>query len=116
MTSDGLDREPPDLGCVRIIDPFDPMLHFLEDPLSRAKIEAVRPFDDQASFESDSPIRIVESENGEKFIMQGNHRIYAAREDAVRHVTVKLYTPQQWWDSFEYEFKRDGNNNPMISP
>jgi hypothetical protein len=116
MTGDGCDQEPPDLGCVVTIDPFDERLHFIEDPLSRTKIEAVRPFDDRASFASESPIRVVICEDGDKFIMNGNHRIYAAREDAVRIVMVKLYTPRQWEDSFEYEFKRVGNNNPMVGP
>ena len=108
---DNLD-DPPDLGEWGSIDPTDDRIHFLEDPLSRAKVDAVRPFDQAKSDGGGQPIRVVVSHDGNIFIMQGNHRVYGAREDGIRTIGVLIYSPERWEASFEIRSDRAGNNNP----
>jgi hypothetical protein len=116
MSGDDCDQDPPDLGTESPIDPFDERLHFVEDPLSRMKIEAARPFDQEKSDNGGSPMRVVVCPNGDKFIKQGDHRIYAAREDKLHSVKVLMYTPEQWEIFSEQSFDRTGSNNPRVGP
>ena len=116
MTAADLSQEPPDLGVEGTVDPSDDRLVFTEDPLSRHKIDAVRPFDQAASDGGGEPIRIVIRNDGGKYIKQGNHRLYAARQDGLRSVKALIYGPEQWEASFESSFEAWGSNDPGIGP
>jgi hypothetical protein len=116
MTGDDLSQEPPDLGVEETIDPLDDRLVFTEDPLSRQKIDAVRPFNQAASDSGGQPVRVTVCTDGSKYTKQGNHRLYAARLDGLRAVNALIYTPEQWEASFEMSFDGRGNNNPGIGP
>ena len=112
------DRPPdsPDLGIEGTIDPTDPRLVFAEDPLSRHKIAAVRPFVQELSDGGGQPIRVVLADDGGIYLKQGNHRVYAARLDGLRVVGVRIYNQEQWEASFEQSFERWGNDNPGFGP
>ena len=116
MAADECEQEPPDLGIETAVDPFDEKLTFIEDPLSRSKINAVRPFNQASSDGGGQPIRIVVCSDGSKYIKQGNHRMYAAREDGLRSVKALTYSPEQWQASFVTSFEPWGHNNPSIGP
>ena len=62
------------------------------------------------------PIRIVIRNDGGKYIKQGNHRLYAARQDGLRSVKALIYGPEQWEASFESSFEAWGSNDPGIGP
>jgi hypothetical protein len=112
MSSEG--SIPPDQGIRTAIDPFGPIV-FREDPLYRSKIDAVRPFDQRLSDCGGHPIRIVQQHQW-MYIMQGNHRLYGAREDGLRLVEVLLYDPDTWFVSFGVRFRPWGSRNPTLKP
>jgi hypothetical protein len=116
MAADDRSQEPPDLGVEGSVDPCDETLTFIEDPLSKYKINAVRPFDQAASDGGGQPIRVVVCNDGTKYIKQGNHRLYAARLDGLRSVKGLVYSPEQWEASFETSFEPWGKNKPAIGP
>ena len=87
---------------------------FREDPLSRNLIERLSPFD-QTKSDAEQPIRIVEA-SGLLYVMQGNHRIMAAREDKLPDVKALLYTESAWESLTESAFMPRGTNNPRIGP
>jgi len=97
------------------IDPASEDILFREDPLSRTKIEALKPFRPELSNAS-QPIRVVATREVKKVIMQGNHRVMAALEQGLRSVPALVYNEEQWEILTEMAFVARGTNNPRIVP
>jgi hypothetical protein len=114
MTSDDPLEEPIDPGVWGTIDPMEDEIVFREETLSRARVDAVRPFDQAKSDKGDQPIRVVVRQQTEKHIMQGNHRAFGAQEDGVRDVRALVYSPEEWEAFTGIPFRPRGTNNPEI--
>jgi hypothetical protein len=80
-------------------------------------IDATRPFN-QARSDARDPIRVVVTPTGERYIMQGNHRVYGAQEDSLASIGVIIYTPAEWeqHQGISLPFVPSGTNNPTIVP
>lgn len=114
-------EDPADPGVRTTVDPADENLIWREGapgapPLSRARIDATRPFNQALSDSGGQPIRVVRTADRRRFIMQGNHRLYGALEDGVDKVQVLEYTPEQWEHWTGMRFREFGSNNPAIGP
>jgi hypothetical protein len=105
----------PDPGVRGTIDPTADTVVFREPVLSGPRIDAAKPFDQAKSDGGGQPIRVV-THGGLQYIMQGNHRTYAAQEEGLRAVGCLLYTPEQWQEFTGMPFVPRGTNNPGIIP
>lgn len=83
---------------------------------ARLKIDSVSPFNQALSDNGKQPILVVITPNGEKHIMQGNHRVYYAWEERLQNVGATIFTPQQWEIYTESPFVPRDTNNPAIKP
>lgn len=106
------DAEPRDPGVWTEIDPRNEAIQFREDPMLGSRIDRARPFN-QGRSDDEDPIRIVEDSDKKLYVMQGNHRIYGAREDDVPALRVLLYSVEQWQSCFTI-FRKWGTNSPRI--
>ncbi|TWT47217.1 hypothetical protein Pla111_08290 [Botrimarina hoheduenensis] len=71
------------------------------------------PFDQSLS--DKSPIRVVKDRFGNYHILDGNHRVMAAREQELGFIDVELYTEQEWKDFSGLDLNRgDGTRNPLV--
>ncbi len=100
----------PDVGVETEINPQSDQIEFREDPLSLAKIAAVRPF--QQNLSDEQPIRIVRSDAGRLLVMEGNHRVYAARVDGLMSIRARVCSLDEWQTAYGRISQRRGNNNP----
>jgi len=105
-----------DPGVRGAIDPVRDNIVFREPVLSKARIDATRPFNQALSDGGGQPIRVVIGVGGDKTIMQGNHRVYGAQVDVLDIVEVLLYSPEQWEALVGFPFQPGGTNNPAIQP
>ncbi len=105
-----------DPGMWGSINPTQDKIMFVQSELSGGGINRVSPFNQSLSDSGGQPIRVVVAESGEKYIMQGNHRIYGAKEQGLQKVEVIIYTPEQWEILTEGPFVPSGTNNPRIVP
>jgi len=103
-----------DPGVRGTIDPVRDDVIFREPILSRARIDATRPFNQVKSDAGGQSIRVVIGPGFEKTIMQGNHRVYGAQLDAVDIVEALLYTPEEWEAFVGFPFFPGGTNNPSV--
>ncbi len=67
----------------------------MRESFNLTKMERSRPFN-QALSDADAPIRAIVTRAGDVRIMQGNHRVWAAQADGLRHVEGLLYTTDEW--------------------
>lgn len=104
----------PDPGVRKSINLKGTRVVYREATLSSRRIDDVRPFDQALSDRSSQPIRAVIAEDGTAYIMQGNHRVFAATLDGVEFVEGLLYTPQQWQSFTGTDFKGWGAGAPPI--
>jgi hypothetical protein len=106
MTASGNDP-----GVRGIIDPAADTVVFREPVLSVSKIDAVKPFSQARSDGGGQPIRVVQH-GGLQYVMQGNHRTFAAQEEGLRGIGCLLYTPEQWEAFTGMPFVTRGTDNP----
>jgi hypothetical protein len=109
-------RVMKDPGVRGSLNPTQDNIIYREYKLSRLQIEDTKPFNQALSDNGGQPIRVVVTQGGEKYIMQGNHRIYGAREQRLQNVEAIIYTPEQWEVLTESPFVPRGTNNPAIGP
>ncbi len=98
------------------INPAKDDIVFRERELQRSRINALRPFDQTLSNGGGQPIRVVVGKSGEKYIMQGNHRIYGAQIDGLQEVEAIVYTPEQWEALTGSPFTLHGTRQPKLRP
>jgi hypothetical protein len=112
----GAAPEPADPGVRGAINPLKDKIVFREYSLSRQKINDVSPFNQQLSDSGGSPIRVVVAQSGEKYILQGNNRVFGGQEQKLQSLEGLLYTEEQWEEFSGSPFDYRGTNNPRISP
>lgn len=105
-----------DPGVRGSLNPSQDNIIFRELELSRSRINQTQPFNQALSDTGGQPIRVVVTQNGEMHIMQGNHRIYGAREQGLPNAEALIYTPEQWEVLTESSFVPRGTNFPAITP
>ena len=102
----------PNVGVEEEVDPRGDRIVFREDPLSRAKVAAVRPFRQDLS--DRQPIRIVRSPDQSLLVLEGNHRVYAARLDGLGSIRAKVCNLSEREAAYGQISRRRGNNNPGL--
>jgi hypothetical protein len=105
-----------DPGVLGTINPAKDELMFVQTELSSSRIDSVSPFNQSLSDAGGQPIRVVVTQSGQKYIMQGSHRTVGAREQGLQSIRVMLYTPEQWEVLTEAPFSVRATNNPLILP
>src|SRR5262245_53386197 len=108
--------DPANPGVWGSINPALDDIVFREPLLHQARVDAVRPFDQALSDGGEQPIRVVVVSMGEKYVMQGNHRVLGAQWDGLHSVGAWVYTPEQWEAYTGMPFTPGGTNNPAILP
>jgi hypothetical protein len=106
---------PHDPGVRGTLNPAKDNILFREAKLFRRRLNKVRPFNQALSDSGGQPIRVVVGPSGEKYIMQGNHRVWGAQIDGLQAVEALIYTPDQWEALTGSPFVPRGTNNPAIS-
>lgn len=104
---------PADLGVRGTINAARDLIVYREVWLNLAKIARYRPFD-QAKSDAEQPIRVVETSDGAKVIMQGNHRVYGAQLDRLTAIGAYRYTPEQWLALTGMSYTPGGTDRPTI--
>ncbi len=95
------------------LNPQCPDILFREDTLRRPDIDTKKPFNQSLSDEN--PIEVVIDKFGNTHIVQGNHRVQAAREQGLNEVGVNAYTQKEWEDLHGLKFNhRRGTRIPTI--
>jgi len=108
-------EEISDPGGWGEIDPTSDRLVFRQYPLLRSEIDAVRPFHQSLS-DHRRPIRVVFVDSDDILIMQGNHRVYGARQDGLIAIGNLFSTSENWMVPFGQIFSDPGTKDPGVTP
>ena len=98
--------------CRKAVNPDDERLLFKEPNLKRSEVDSKKPFSQAKS--DKQPITIVEDGNGNKFIVEGNRRMQAAREENLSEVIVEQFTVEEFEKLKNTRILDIGVNDPVV--